>query len=124
VPDEITTAIATTLATKGAEALVTGGSAALAALIRLVRRRFGVGGDTAALQRAQQHPEDPGRRHALAEALAAAMADDPDFARRLLAAWHDTTAELSAEHHGVTNHFSGHAAKVLQARDINGNVTF
>jgi hypothetical protein len=125
VPDEITMAIATTLAAKGAEALVSGATNALTALVRLVRSRFSDGGRrAAALRDAQREPDDPRTRRALADALAGAMADDPEFARHLRSLWREASVELAADRGGVVNQFSGHAEKVVQARDIQGNISF
>jgi tetratricopeptide (TPR) repeat protein len=112
VPDDITMAIATTLATKGAEVLVNGTTCALAALARLVRRRLGAG--HAALDGT---PRDPA---ALADALSAAMAADPDFARQLLDLWRRTDQPGDTS----VNRFSGHAAGVVQAGSIHGDVHF
>jgi hypothetical protein len=125
VPDEITMAIAATLATKGAEALIAGGRTALSALVRLVQHHFGrQAGQAELLRDAQRQPDDPHTRRALADALAGAMADDPEFARSLQSLWRDAFVELTADRGGVVNQFTGQAEKVVQARDIQGNVSF
>jgi hypothetical protein len=125
VPDEITMAIAATLATKGAEALVSGATTAVAALVRLVGSHFGASGRlAAALRDAQRQPDDPRARRILADALAGAMADDPEFARHLRSLWRETFVELAADRGGVVNQFTGQAEKVVQARDIQGNISF
>jgi tetratricopeptide (TPR) repeat protein len=112
VADDITTAIATTLATKGAEALVTGTTGALAALARLVRHRLGASHPTLAGAR--------GDSAALADALSAAMAADPDFARALLDLWRRAGPPVDTN----VNRISGHATEVVQAGSIHGDIHF
>ena len=112
MPDEITMAIATTLATKGAEALAAGAQSAISALARFVRARLG--------RDANESPS----ASALAEALRRAMADDPEFAASVRDLWRRASAELAADRDGVVNQFSGTGEKIVQARDITGNITF
>ncbi|MGI5237283.1 hypothetical protein [Dactylosporangium sp. CA-139066] len=89
MPD-IVLAIATTLATKGAEAVAEGGRNAIAALIGMIRRRRAAGGGRAtALDRVITHPAD---REAPERGL-------------------------------VVNHVSGTAHKVVQARDVHGDIS-
>lgn len=65
-------------------------------------------------------PDSPAVR-TLSEHLAEATHTDPDFAAALTATW----AQLSASHDGVINQVSGTIrGNVVQARDIQGNITF
>ncbi|WP_432978173.1 hypothetical protein [Dactylosporangium sp. CA-233914] len=124
MPDEIALAIATTLATKGAEAVVAEGRTALAALAGMIRDRFRRGSREAdALREAVARPEDRERQLVLAELLGRALADDPRFAGRVLAQWRAVQEELTLERGAVINHFSGAADKVVQARDVHGDIT-
>lgn len=129
MPDEVTLAIASALASRGAEALVAGGRDALAALFRLVGRRFASqpsGGDTdgsAALAAAVADPTDAGRQIELATFLDTLMVRDSDFDAAVRAHWQSVTGEISASHGAVVNHFSGTADKVVQARDVRGNIS-
>src|SRR4051794_20386100 len=101
-PDELAVTVATTLATKGAEAAFASGRTAVGALFRLVRERFDRRGrDADALRGALDRPEDQQRLGALADALLRAMADDPAFVDLLRDAL-PSTAEGS-----VVNQVSG-----------------
>lgn len=61
---------------------------------------------------------------ALATRLAEFEAADPDFAQRLRAEW-AVAAVQHADHGGVTNQITGTVTgKVVQARDIHGNISF
>lgn len=123
--DQLAIMIATALATKGAEALTDAGRSAVGALVRLVRRRFGSGTrEVEVLDGAVAHPDEAERVAALATVLARLMAADHLFRYQVEACWRAAAPELAAVQGGVTNHFSGSADKVLQARDIRGDVTF
>jgi hypothetical protein len=122
--EQLALAIATALATKGGEALIAGGGGLLGQLFRLVRNRFrssGEGGDT--LDAAVANPDETNRAN-LAAALARLMTSDPALEERVRALWRGGAAELSAESGGVVNQFSGSADRVVQARDIRGDVSF
>ncbi|GAA2578462.1 hypothetical protein GCM10010399_05250 [Dactylosporangium fulvum] len=124
MPDEIALAIATALATKGTEAAVAEGRTALAALARTILDRFRRGSREAdALQEAAARPGDRERQLVLAELLSRALADDPRFAGRVLTQWRAVQEELTLDRGAVSNHFSGAADKVVQARDIHGDIT-
>jgi hypothetical protein len=125
MPDEFVTELATALAVKGAELVATTGKSAMAALVRLVRNRFGR--DTreiAVLEAAVEYPDDERRRLALAAILAQVMVEDQVFADRVRLYWRDASAELAADRGGVVNQFTGSADKVVQARDIVGDISF
>src|SRR5690349_17002989 len=119
-PDQLALAVATTLVTQGTMAAVTAGRSAATALTRLVRERLARrrGGDEA-LRAALDQPEDQRQLTVLTDVLARAIADDPEFAIHL----RTLVAELRPGSDLVVNHFSGSSAKVVQARDIVGDLT-
>jgi hypothetical protein len=122
--DELAMAVATAVAAKGAEALAAGGRSALGALIRLIRGRFSSGTPEAAtLSEAMSHPDDRERLAELAALLSHLMAADQAFRRQVEVGWRDASLVFSADHGAVINQFSGSADKVVQARDIAGDVT-
>ncbi|MEV0127119.1 hypothetical protein AB0H83_01440 [Dactylosporangium sp. NPDC050688] len=122
-PDELAMAVAATVATVGTEAAVASGGRAVGALVRLVRDRLARrGGDDRALRDAIEHPDDRQRVAALADALLSAMAEDPALAGRLREILPPDAAPAAAGD-GAVNHFSGHAATVVQARDIHGGIS-
>lgn len=126
MPSELVMAVVTALTAKGAEAVVASGKNKIAALYRVLHERFSREGtrETAVLQAAVEHPDDQARRKQLVEALARLLAADPDFRTRLVLSWREAATELAATQAAVVNHVSGNAAKVVQARDIYGDVTF
>lgn len=124
--DQIALAVATALAAKSAEAFGAGAREAIGSLFRMVRDRFGVGTpESAVLDGAVEHPQEQWRQTALASALAEVMARDPQFARTLKGEWRRLTGpNVVAAQGQVDNHFSGTAEKVVQARDIRGDIVF
>ncbi|WP_422753587.1 hypothetical protein [Micromonospora sp. WMMD708] len=124
--DQLVLAVATTLATKGAEAFGAGAREAIGSLVRMVRNRFGSGTpESAVLDGAVEHPQEQWRHTALASVLADVMARDPQFARALNDEWRRLTGSSVSDAQGqVTNHFSGTAEKVVQARDVRGDIVF
>ncbi|WP_410675543.1 hypothetical protein [Amycolatopsis sp. cmx-4-68] len=80
---------------------------------------------SAVLVAAEGAAEDSARVRELAETLEAKQAADPEFARQLHAEWQRSAVAQQAETGGVTNQVSGNVSgKVLQARDIHGDITF
>jgi hypothetical protein len=117
-------AVATAVAAKGAEALVAGGTSAVRRLVRLVRDRFGSGTrEDRVLQATMADPDDREKVAALVAVLARVLAADPTFRRDVSACWGDVSEELRADRGAVVNQFNGSATKVVQARDIHGDVT-
>lgn len=102
--------IATALATKAATGLYD-----------LVKKKFSKDPEaTKALEAAEAAPEKPETISALAERLESFERADPEFARELRAGW-----AQHAESDGVVNQISGPVlGKVIQARDIHGDITF
>jgi hypothetical protein len=125
MPDEFAVQVATALATKGAEALVAVGRSALKSLVSLVRDRFGRhSGEAAVLRKAMDHPDMSELHIELAEVLNRMMRADPVFRGRVQAYWREAATELSSKrNNSVANHFSGTAQKVVQARDVHGDLT-
>jgi hypothetical protein len=125
MPDDIMMAVATALAGKVATALASGGGTALASLMRLVRKRFsGEPAAQAALESAQEQPEDQSRTETLRDALEQAATADPQFAEQLRGLWREASAELNASHGGVINQVSATVSgHVIQARDIQGGIS-
>lgn len=115
LPEPILMAIATSLATKAATGIYD-----------LVKKKFS--GDKkaiAALESAKAAPSDETAVKALAERLEVAEADDAEFAGALRSEWQNVQVDQHAERGGVTNSVTGNVSgKVVQARDIHGNVTF
>lgn len=91
-------------------------------LYDLVKRKFaGSETATAALEAAEH--ADPGSPEVarLATQLAAAETEDPMFGRELRNVWEQVSADRGA----VVNQISGNVSgKVVQARDIEGGVSF
>jgi hypothetical protein len=111
MPDPILVSIAAALAAKS-----------VTSLYELVRRKF-TGRDeaTEALEAAAGAAPDSPQVEALATHLAAAAAEDAEFGDRLHATWQ----QVSADRGGVVNQIHGTVSgKVVQARDIEGGVTF
>lgn len=125
--DPVLQAAASALATKGVEALADGGRSAWAALVRLVRSRFG--DDPTAeetLSAATAHPEDDAKVESLAYELARAERVDPQFGQQLRSLWEQADTDVRVESGGVVNQVSGTVrGNVVQARDITtGGVSF
>jgi hypothetical protein len=110
MPEPILLSIATALATKAATGLYD-----------LVKRKFGKDPEaTMALEAATGAPEEAEPIRVLADRLEAAERADPEFARELRAGW-----AQHAETGGVVNQIAGTVlGKVVQARDIHGNISF
>ncbi|HEX5401009.1 MAG TPA: hypothetical protein VFX16_01760 [Pseudonocardiaceae bacterium] len=111
--EPILISIATALATKAA-----GG------LYDLVRAAFRRRPDAAKeLEAAVGAEPDSAPIHALATRLAQVEAEDPEFAGQLRATW--AAVSQHAEGDGVTNQISGPVSgRVVQARDITGDINF
>jgi len=124
--DPITIAIATAIAGKATEALSEPAKQVVAQLVEKVRERFhGRPADEAALIAAQALPDSPEMIGSLAEALERAVADDPGFGVVVTELWRQTQqaqVTATAEEGGVVNSFQGEAEKVVQLRDVHGNI--
>ncbi|RLK61305.1 hypothetical protein [Actinokineospora cianjurensis] len=115
MPEPVLVSIAAALAAKSA-----------GALHELVRARFARRAQAeAALTAAAGAAPESAEVVALAAELEQAERADPEFAEELRANWAVESAGLRAEHGGVINQITGTVSgKVLQARDIEGGVSF
>ncbi|MGQ0776817.1 MAG: hypothetical protein ACT4NY_20765 [Pseudonocardiales bacterium] len=93
-------------------------------LYDLVKRRYsGNRQATAELEAAVEDPADPQLIEVIAERLAIAEESDPDFRAALRSEWDKITVTQHAEG-GVANQVYGNVSgKVVQARDIHGNIS-
>ena len=121
MPSELAVAIAAAITGRSGE-----GGTALAALARTVRDRLGRDHREADASEAELLHEagDHGRQSVHAEQLSRALAEDPRFAGLVRDQWHAAQTELTMGEAAVHNSFSGTADKVVQARDIHGDLTF
>jgi hypothetical protein len=115
MPEPVLISIAAALAGKAATSVY-----------ELVKKKFQTRSEAvAALEAAQGAAPDSPEVHALATELAHAEADDPRFAADLRSMWAAASIQQHADHGGVVNQVSGNVSgKVLQARDIQGGVSF
>jgi hypothetical protein len=111
VPEPILVSIAAALAAKS-----------VTSLYDLVKRKFaGRQEAVAALEAADSEPPDSPEVAALATHLAAAEAEDPTFGLELRSTWQ----QIIADRDGVINQITGNVSgKVVQARDIEGGISF
>jgi tetratricopeptide (TPR) repeat protein len=94
VSDPVMVAMAAAVAAKAAEGVSEGARTAVAALVRLVRRRLGADpAARAALESARAEPADEARIARLAAALELAAARDRTFADELHRQWRDARAQ-------------------------------
>ncbi|MGH3253328.1 MAG: hypothetical protein ACRDOI_44895 [Trebonia sp.] len=125
MPDPITMTIATAIASQTAQTLTARATSALAEIVRRITRKFrDQPADLAALADAQDHPDSAERVSSLAEALHRAILGDPVFAQEITALWTQSRVEITtATSDGVVNTFHGNADKVIQFRDLHGDLT-
>jgi hypothetical protein len=111
MPEPVLVSIAAALAAKS-----------VTSLYDLVKRKFAGRMEAAtALEAAEGTGPDSPEVTALATQLAATEADDPEFKVELRHMWQ----EVSAEGGGVVNQITGNVSgRVVQARDIEGGVSF
>jgi hypothetical protein len=114
MPEPILIAIATTLAAKGAQSLYD-----------LVKKKFADRREAkAALEAAEGATPGSPEVQALATQLQQAEAEDPQFATELRQQWNSFSVQ-QADHGAVNNQISGNVSgKVVQARDIQGGISF
>jgi hypothetical protein len=122
MPDPITTAIATAIASQTAQTLTSQATHTLAEIARRIKDKFRERpADLAILSSAQDDPASPERISLLARALHQAALDDPDFGEEILALWTQPTAAAVTGDASV-NAFHGRADKVIQIRDVHGDL--
>ncbi|GAA1790792.1 hypothetical protein GCM10009735_23020 [Actinomadura chokoriensis] len=117
----MTVAIATAMAGKAVEVAGEPVRAAVAELCRRVRERFrGRPGEEAALARAAaEHPERPEVLEGVVRRL---LDEDPAFRAELETIWQQARTDASAADDGVVNVFTGRAERVVQLRDVQGDL--
>lgn len=116
--DPITMAIASAVAGKAAESMTDQARQCLAVLVRRIREKFR---DRPARQAALEAvPGDPGT---LARALDEASAEDPEFGTQIRELWYQVGMQVAAGDQGTVNVFHGHAGKVVQLRDVHGDLS-
>lgn len=115
MPEPVLVSIAAALATKAA-----------ASLYDMVKKRFDHRAEArAALEAATASPDDHQAVQALADQLATEEAADPAFSTALRTEWTKVRVDQRADRGGVSNQVTGEVSgKVLQARDIHGDVSF
>jgi hypothetical protein len=114
MPEPILVAISAALAGK-----------AVTSLYDLVKKKFGARKEAiAALDAAKGAAPDSTEVQVLAAELERAEAADPQFSRELRELWRSVSVR-QADHGAVINEISGNVSgKVIQARDIQGGVSF
>ncbi|MEV4670624.1 MULTISPECIES: hypothetical protein [Actinomadura] len=118
----MTVAIATAMAGKAVEVAGEPVRAAVAELSRRVRERFrGRPSDEAVLARAADDPT-PERVAALTSAVAALMAGDAGFEAEARNLWNQAQTNAAATGDGVVNVLNGQAGRVVQLRDVHGDL--
>jgi hypothetical protein len=117
MPDPVMMAIATAVAGKATESLTDQASKTVAAIVRLIREKFRGRPDNLPVLDAAD--DDRTRIEELAALLGRASTEDPAFGSELRALW---TQMGMATGDGVVNVFHGHADKVVQLRDVQGNL--
>lgn len=111
----MTVAIATAMAGKAVEVAGEPVRAAVAEISRRVRERFrGRPDDEAALARAGAEPG------VIEGAVRRLLDEDPAFRAQLETIWQQAHATASGD--GVVNVFNGRAEKVVQLRDVQGDI--
>ncbi|PPK64098.1 hypothetical protein V5P93_006338 [Actinokineospora auranticolor] len=115
MPEPVLVSIAAALAAKS-----------VTSLYDLVKARFAKRGEAAAaLTAAEGAAPDSPQVVALAGELERAAQEDPHFAQELRSLWGVESSGQQAAHGGVVNQITGNVSgKVLQARDIEGGVSF
>ncbi|GAA4311269.1 hypothetical protein ACFQY7_28725 [Actinomadura luteofluorescens] len=118
----MTVAVATAMAGKAVEVAGEPVRAAVAELSRRVRERFrGRPADEEALARAVGDPA-PDQIAGLAGAVERLMAEDPGFGVELRNLWNQAQTNAAATNDGVVNVLNGRAGRVIQLRDVHGDL--
>jgi hypothetical protein len=127
VPDPITLAIATAVASQTAQSLTSQAGHAIAEITRRIRNKFrDRPADLAILAAAQGEPTSPERTTELAQALDRAVAEDPAFGNDIRTLWDQSgyiPININTAGDAVVNVASGKADKIVQLRDIHGDLT-
>jgi cation transport regulator ChaC len=117
--------VATIIVRKTVEALADPAKDAVVRLMTTVRNRFrGDKEAETALAVAEAAPDSPAHVEELARVLERLSAADPEFSRDLRTLRNLVRGESTstAQDDGVINNFTGTAEKVVQLRDVHGNI--
>lgn len=121
--DPITTAIATAVASGIGQTLSDQARESLAALVRRIREKFRQRpAAQAAFDAALETPDSAMRVSEFAHALEKASAEDAEFGSEIREFWSDVHLALEARDGAVMNNFRGRADKVIQLRDVHGDI--
>ncbi|HEX6528014.1 MAG TPA: hypothetical protein VF070_49525 [Streptosporangiaceae bacterium] len=121
--DPITTAIATAVASGMAQSLTDQAREAFAALARKITEKFRERpAAQAALAAARDDPGSATRINELARALDETEAEDSEFGRQIRQLWSQVRLTSVARDDAVINTFHGRAGKVVQVRDVHGDI--
>lgn len=121
--DPITTAIAAAAAGKAAESLTGQARQPMAAIVRRIKKKFhDRPADLLVLTAAQEDPWSDMRISELARALEVVSTEDPEFGRQIHKLWNQIGTTSTAHDEAVLNVFHGRADKVVQLRDIHGDL--
>ncbi|OLT11608.1 hypothetical protein BJF79_23910 [Actinomadura sp. CNU-125] len=119
----MTLAIAAAMAGAAVEASAEPARAALLDMARRVRERFrGRAADERALERATETPDEPERVEALEGVVRRVLDEDPEFGAEIESMWNEARTSVVAADEGVVNMFNGRSEKVVQMRDVNGQL--
>jgi hypothetical protein len=118
MPDPLTLAVASAVAGKAAEAMTEQARQAVSAIVGKIRAKLGHHpADLAVVDEAALGEREP---EALAEVLEREFAADPGFRDEINALW--LQAAPAATDDAVSNVFYGKAEKVIQLRDVHGDI--
>ena len=116
--DPLTIAIATAVAGKATESLTDQARQAVAVIARRIRQKFhGRPEKLATLEAAR---DGHTKISELAMLLEEACRQDPQFGIQIRSLWNQTGLSMTEE--GVVNIFHGQADKVIQLRDVHGDL--
>jgi hypothetical protein len=118
-------AIATAVASQAAQSLTSQAGHAIAEITRRIQHKFrDKPADLAILTVAQGESGSPDRATELAHALDRVIAEDPSFGRDIHALWEQSgNIPITAKGDAVINVIHGKAGKVVQLRDVHGDLT-
>ncbi|MBV9451785.1 MAG: hypothetical protein JO345_38445 [Streptosporangiaceae bacterium] len=121
--DPITTAIATAVASGMGQSLTDQAREVMTALVRRIREKFKErpAAETT-LAAARDDPGSAERISEFAHALDEASREDPEFSRQIREIWAQIRLSTIAGDDAVVNTFHGRADKVVQLRDVHGDI--
>jgi hypothetical protein len=125
MPDTIIMEIATAVASQTAQTLSAQATGTLAEIVKRIASKFrDRPADLAVLNNAQGAQASSDMVSQLVHALRRAALEDPDFGQQITTLWTQPPAEAKiATSDSVINTFHGHAAKLIQMRDVHGDLT-